>query len=546
MFLKNFVQERTSESMSTPQYDENVPVLIVGGSLVGLSTALFLSCYDIPCLLVERHAGISPFPRAGGFNQRTLEFFHAFGVESAIRAAAPSNMQNRSIVRMETLAGPEFNVYVPNLSEAYSDVSPIRGSVITQDLMEPVLRTYAEQHGGDLRFNTQLVSFEQDADGVSAIIKDLASGQESSVRARYLVAADGNRSAIRQQLGIDTHGPGTLQHIINMRFRADLRGPLRGRRILVGFLMKNQGIFGGDDDGGLMAVPYHPEKGEREEDFAGERGIAVIREGIGVPDLPVEITEVLSWEMAARVAERFQQGRVFLVGDSAHVMPPTGGLGANTGIGDAHNLAWKLALVLKEEATSKLLATYDVERRPVAQLTVGQAYANAVERLFPHLASTVTTPILDYNIVVFGYRYSSSAVLTNSDEAPKLYDDPYHPTGQPGMRAPHIVLARSGEHLSTIDLFNQHFVLLCGSAGEAWNEAACRVAERFGITLHAYCIGKEGDLVAVNDDFLSTYEILADGAVLVRPDGFIGWRAETSSEQPAQALEQTLTHILGR
>jgi putative polyketide hydroxylase len=526
-------------------YDETTPVLIVGGSLVGLSTSLFLSWYGIPSLLVERHGGISPFPRAGGFNPRTMELFRAVGVEAAIRDAEPADLENRSIVRVETLAGKEISVFAQNLSEFVSAAGPVRGSVITQDVLEPILRVYAEDMGGDLRFNTELVSFKQDADGITAMIRDVMSGAERTIRARYLVAADGHSSAIRQRLGIATDGPGTLAHVVNMIFHADLRAALRGRRMIVCYITQVQGVFGGDDNGGLMAIPYHPEKGERAEDFAGSRGADVIRAAVGVPDLPVEVVRTHGWEMAACVAERFQQGRVFLAGDSAHVMPPTGRFGANTGIADAHNLAWKLAHVIKGLAGPELLGTYDAERRPVAQFTVEQAFANYVERIDPQRASERTAPRVDADVVIFGYRYHSSAILSEA-EAREPYEDPHHPTGRPGSRAPHIALERNGERFSTIDLFGRHFVLLAGAHGGAWRDASLRAADRLGIELVARRIGAGGDLLDVDGCWAASYGVTPAGAVLVRPDGFVGWRAAAAHAHPERTIEQALVRLLSR
>jgi 2-polyprenyl-6-methoxyphenol hydroxylase-like FAD-dependent oxidoreductase len=523
--------------MSTRQYDETVPVLIVGGSLVGLSTALFLSGQGIRCLLVERHPGVSPFTRAGGFNQRTMELYRAFGVEAAIQQAEPKREGTVMILQVESLMGKELNAYTQKVSDFDSPVSPTQMSFITQDRLEPILRAQAEKFGGDLRFNTQLLSSEQDVDGVTALIRDNSSGTERTVRAQYLIAADGNDSPLRQRLGLATHGPGTLAHQMFIIFKADLRPALRGRPIFFCYVT-NQQIQGGavgaapDGQGGMVNVPYDPAKGEGRETFTDAHCKELARSAVGDPNLDVEIVSLRSWELAAFVTERFQVDRTFFVGDAAHVMPPTGGYGANTGIADAHNLAWKLALVLKGIASPQLLATYDAERRPVAQFTVDQAYRNFVERMAPHLSSTVTAPKVDSNAVIFGYHYN--------DEKP--YDDLYRPTGQPGARAPHIVLELDGKRLSTIDLFNRHFVLLSGIDGHDWQEAAHCIAEQYSIELPNYRIGTGGDFIDVHGDFLSTYGISCNGAVLVRPDGFIAWRSGAADKNLEQVFARLLSH----
>ena len=533
----------------TPSYDETTPVLIVGGSLVGLSTSLFLSQHGIPSLLVERHAGISPHPRAFNFNTRTMELFRQIGAEEAIRRKAPPHFQNSSILQAESLAGRELRWVTQDTTS--SDLSPVTGCIIGQDALEPVLRTRAEELGGDLRYYTELISFQQDNDGVSAVIRDRKTGTEQSVRARYLIAADGNRSSIRQCLGTRTHGPGSFGHRMSILFSADMQHALRGRRIAVCFINNpsvpkgTSLIFARNGQGFALFTPYYPDKGEREEDFTGERGIELVRGAIGVPDLPIEILNVSPWEVAAWVAERFQQDNVFLVGDAAHVIPPAGAFGANIGIADAYNLAWKLALVLKGVAHPELLLTYSEERQSVDRHTAEQAFSMFKSSSAPPSANKDSASIVPYNSIAFGYCYASAALPSNSEEL-GWFEDPHHPTGRPGTHAAHVVLERNSEQCSTLDLFGQHCVLLTGIEGEAWCDAAKHVAERLKITLNAYRIGSQGDFDDSANRFLEAYGIRSDGAVLVRPDGFIGWRAEVASAHAQSELECGLLHMLGR
>jgi putative polyketide hydroxylase len=287
--------------------------------------------------------------------------------------------------------------------------------------------------------------------------------------------------------------------------------------------------------------PYYPEQGEREEDFAGERGVGLVRGAIGVPDLPVEITNVSSWEVAGWVAERFQQGNVFLVGDAAHVMPPSGGFGANTGIADAYNLAWKLALVFKGIAAPGLLSTYTEERQPVVCHTVEQALL--MFQLF--YANKNSSQIVSYNSVAFGYRYHSSAIPSDPEDH-AWFEDFSQPTGRPGTHSAHVMLESNGQRFSTLDLFGKHFVLLTGAEGGAWCEAARNIAARLGLQLSAYRIGSRGDFVDPDDCFFAVYGVQPGGAVLVRPDGFVGWRAEVADEQPERTLEKAFACLLGR
>ena len=529
-------------------YDETTPVLIVGGSLVGLSLSLFLSWHGIPSLLVERHAGISPHPRAFNFNMRTMEIFRSVGVEDAVRQKAPPGFQNSGILRAESLAGKELGWITQDTTGNAS--SPVTGCIIGQDALEPVLRARAEELGSDLRFSTEFVSFEQDRQGVSAVIRDRASGVEHTVRARYLVAADGNRSGIRQHLGMRTYGPGSLGHQLSILFSADLAGPLRGRRLIVCFVNNPQVrrgtslVFARNGQGFALFTPYFPDQGEQVEDFAGERGIELVRGAVGVPDLPVEINNINPWEVAVWAAASFQHGNVFLVGDAAHVTPPAGAFGANMGIADAYNLAWKLALVLQGIAHPELLSTYTAERQPVVRHTAEQSFLMFKRFSGAPAAEKDTPSMAPYDAIAFGYRYHSAALPADPEDS-SWYEHPDQPTGRPGTHAAHVVLSRNGELCSTLDLFGRHCVLLTGAEGGIWSDAAHRVSTQLGLPLDIHCIGSDGNLVDVDGRFLEAYGMRSDGAVLVRPDGFIGWRAETASAHPECTLEQALKLMLG-
>ena len=280
-------------------------------------------------------------------------------------------------------------------------------------------------------------------------------------------------------------------------------------------------------------------------DIGEARLIELVRAGAGVPDLPVRIDGVTRWRATSDVARRFQDGRIFLLGDAAHLMPPNGGFGGNTGIHDAHNLAWKLALVLKGVAGPALLESYEAERRPVAKFTVEQAYTRYVTRTATYLGATDYEPLAhDFNVEL-GYIYHSQAVRPD-DADRKGHDDPRHTRGRPGARAPHLFLERNGERLSTLDLFGRAYVLLAAPAGAQWCVAAQRAAARFeGLELDPHCVGSPA-LRDPDDGFCAAYDVTPAGACLVRPDGFVAWRARTDEPDRNASLTRTLGLLLAR
>ncbi|MFE5397155.1 FAD-dependent oxidoreductase [Streptomyces sp. NPDC056568] len=387
------MNERADRSGGAAPAVHRVPVLIVGGSLVGLSTSVFLGRLGIRHTLVERHAGTSIHPRGRGNNVRTMEIFRVSGTEPDIRKAAATLADNHGIFQAPTLVGDagEWLFKEMDAGGGLARFSPSSWCLCSQNDLEPELLTHATNLGGDLRFGTELLSFDADADGVTAVVKSRETGEHTTIRADYLVAADGPRSPVREQLGIGQSGPGDLFHNVSITFRSRRLADVVGdRRFIVCYLTSE------DADGALLPVdnkekwvfhaPWHPEQGETVEDFTDERCAAHIRRAIGAEDLDVEITGKAPWHAAQRVARSYRSGRVLLAGDSAHEMSPTGAFGSNTGIQDAHNLAWKLAAVLEGWAGEGLLDTYDAERRPVAEATSARAAGRSVEHSHPGFA----------------------------------------------------------------------------------------------------------------------------------------------------------------
>lgn len=535
--------------------ETEVPVLIVGGSLVGMTTAALLGQHGIRCLVVERHRGAAVHPRAALILQRSMEILRSLGLEDAVMAKSSAQFdQDAAIMAVESLAGEEIAYYLTKLNDGVRDLSPSERLFATQVAIEPVLGDRARELGAQTRFGTELVDFVQDSDGVTARLIDRDSGETSTVRAKYLIAADGAHSGVREQLGIAQSGRGVFSHSVTIYFRAEVEALLRGRSLGVIMVVNPtlQGFFRIEKPyrSGFLAVHGLGDPQDPNSDvwtgLTDERCIELVRAGLGVPDLEVRIDDVMKWQASAEVSNSFRSGRVLFVGDAAHVMPPYGGYGGNTGIHDAHNLAWKLAAVLNGTAGDRLLDSYQEERHPVATFTVGQAYSRYVTRAAPSRASLGMDALVKDDVIDLGYRYQSSAILPEDDAEPLLHGDPREAHGLPGTRAPHTWLMQDGERVSTLDLFGRTFTVLTGSDGTAWDASATRAAKELGIEIPVHRIGAPGGLVNPDGAFEDLYGIESTGAVLVRPDGFVAWRSVTDADAPSGALRETLGRLLDR
>ncbi|WP_028923058.1 FAD-dependent oxidoreductase [Pseudonocardia acaciae] len=531
--------------------DHHTSVLVVGGGITGLSTALFLARLGVRPTLVERHPSTAIMPQARAFNPRSMEIYRALGMEERIRERQSILADLPEMIGADTLAGQErFRVDLLAQVRPAESVSPTDWALIDQDELERVVRADAERAGADVRFHTELTRVEPDPEGVTAVVTHRGpgdSGVERRIRADYLVAADGNRAFVRNQLGVAADGPGVLSHVVNVLFDADLGGVLRGRRFLLAYLDRpasGTALVPFRDFGSwVMGMPYDPANGETLAGFTEERCVRLVREAVGDPGLDLALVapmpeldqKVTSTLIGAWVADRYRVGRVFFVGDAAHTFPPTGSFGANTGIADAHNLAWKLAAVIKGQAGAALLDTYHDERHPVAARTLDQAMQRMRGRF--HGGGDDAASIDDLTMI-FGYRYDSSAVLTETPAPGEPVEDPRTPSGSPGLRAPHVWLDRDGSRLSTIDLFTGSFTLLVGPDGAAWASAAKTAATSLDIEVNVHHIDA--------DRREHAYGTTATGATLVRPDGFVAWRARTLPEQPEHELQRVLRRLLAR
>jgi putative polyketide hydroxylase len=513
-----------------------VPALVVGGGSVGLLAAALLTHHGVPAVLVERRSGPSIHPRATGIGSRTVEILRELGLDTTVDAVAVDlrGAAGKAVARtvVEMGAGDVRTVPMSTPSAADLDLTPFRlRGVCAQDRLDAVVAADLARRGADLRWSTRMVGIAQDADGVDVELE--GPDGRYSLRCAHVVGADGTHSAVRTALGVGTSGAGDLgKSKINILFRADLRPHLRGMSFgtctitapeAPGLLVTVDG-----ETNWVFHVACDVDAGERPEDFTHERCAAVVRAAVGDPDLAVEVRSVLPWRPRSSLADRFAVGRVFLVGDAAHTVSPIGAFGLNTGIADAHNLAWKLAAVHKGEAGAGLLDTYAQEREPVAAATLDQAtlrYADPAlhwgrgpEADAARAAAGVWAP----QVVHLGQRYDSAAVVDPQPELPSTVDLAVALDGSPGSRVPHAWV----DGVSTLDLVTSRWTLLVGAAGEKWLTAATDV----GLPAHR-----------VSAPWLSD-----EGALLVRPDTIVAMRATAPVPNPTRFLTDALDQVLAR
>jgi putative polyketide hydroxylase len=533
-------------------------VLIAGAGIGGLSMAAMLGRRGVDSLLVEKRRATFIYPKARNLNFRSLEILRRLGVGDAVDAVAE---HISTMVCKETLSSPEQSgVFdAASMLSGAERLSPeAYGRYCPQSRLEPILLDESRRLGGEVRYRTELKSFKQDDTGIVATIKDLDTGMTSDVFADYLVAADGTHSPIREKLGISTSGFGRLPiFVVFMYFRAPWRQFVPDLGDGDGIQIANPDVNGifivAKDDLGVFAATYFPSRGETVDQFTPERCRQMLLAAIGSP-IDVEIVDVGPWQPSEQVADQFRCGRIFLVGDSAHTMPPLKGGGANSAIESAHNLAWKLAAVLKGTAGPGLLDTYHAERHPVGRFAARQSLTGpamsflSLEDDRPKLPAEEDLPLF---YMIAGYKYCSSAVV--SDQATPADPDAVQLVeteelwGEPGTRVPHTwVQGGEGPRVSTLDLLGRGFTLFVGSAGTPWTNAADALCKSLGVSVGVRSVGADADFRDVDGRWAALTGLRPDAALLVRPDDFVAWRADTLPESPESALNQALSRILGR
>ena len=512
---------------------EETDVLVVGAGPAGLVTAIGLARHGVTALVVERRLGLSSFPRATGISPRTMEIMRGWGLEQRVRDVGFEALPlGRVAPTLVSPVGETVPLGFPTEDEL-RPVSPTTYAVAAQDAFEPVLAEEARFRGTDIRFGTELLSLQQDRDGVTATLRDVTTRRRWLIRARYLVGADGSRSAVRAATGITMTGRDDLDNFLTTLFRAPL-GAHVGTPYGLNMIPGPAGLVVMLPTGGdrwVHAQTWDPHT-QGLVQFTPERMTEMIRVASGVADLTVQILSTNAFSFAAQVADSFRSDRVFIVGDAAHRMTPRGGAGMNTAIHDAHNLAWKLAFVLHGWAGKDLLDTYEDERRPIGE-------ANTRRSAEP------TSTTLDAVAVDIGVTYERGALAPEADW-PQATEGSWQPTARPGARLPHVWLVRDGERHSTLDLLGPGLTVFAASEGEHWRAAAREAAASVGVHIRVLVVGRHG-VSGPADEFEAKFGLDTDGAVVVRPDGHVAWRSRSSSGvDAAQELGYGITAALGQ
>ncbi|MCA1441754.1 FAD-dependent monooxygenase [Ensifer sp. IC4062] len=582
--------------------DITTDVLIIGTGPAGSATAALLSTYGVENMVINRYRWLANTPRAHITNQRTMEVLRDLGrdvEEEAYMFAAEQDLMGENVF-CTSLAGEEIGRMKSwgkhPLSRAEHQLSsPSLMNDLPQTFMEPLLFKTACSRGTQARMSTEYVSHEQDENGVTTTCVDRLSGKEFTVRSKYLIGADGGNSKVAEHAGLTYEGRMGVAGSMNILFEADLSRYVAHRPSVLYWVLQPGADVGGIGMGLVRMVrPWHEwlivwgyDINQSVPDVDETHAKKVVRDLVGVPDLEVTIKSVSTWTVNNMYATSVSNGRVFCMGDATHRHPPSNGLGSNTSIQDAFNLAWKLAFVLKGQAGEKLLDSYSTERAPVAKQIVTRAN-KSIEEFGPifkalglldsidpvkmqqnmdarcnntpageeqraAIRKAIAAKIYEFDAhgVEMNQRYRSDAVVTDGQPEPPFAKDSelhFQQTTWPGARLPHAwIFSDDGHKASTLDLAGHgRFTVLTGIGGQGWIEAAWVVGRELGMDIVAHVIGPRQHWQDLTGDWANLSEVRDSGVVLVRPDHHVCWRRETISDDPVAELLRVVTTILGK
>ncbi|RDI63168.1 FAD-dependent oxidoreductase [Nocardia pseudobrasiliensis] len=583
--------------MTAPR-DIETDILIIGSGPAGGAAALALATLGVDHLVLTKYRYTANTPRAHITNQRTMEIFRDLGIEDDVLARATPHELMGQTVFCTSLTGDELGRVRawgthPAREADYTLASPSSNCDIPQNYLEPIVIQHAASRGSRIRFDTEYLGLTQDDDGVEVRVRDRLGGNEFTVRAKYVIGADGGRSAVAADIGLPFEGAMDIAGSMNIVFHADLSHLVEHRPSVLYWVLRPGADVGGIGLGLVRMVrPWNEwlivwgyDINEPPPDIDDEAATRIAHQLIGDDTVPVTIRSTSLWGNNRMYATAYRAGRVFCAGDAVHRHPPSNGLGSNTSIQDSYNLAWKLAYVLKGVAGEALLDTYSAERMPVGRQVVLRANRSIEEfgaifdalgvdggsdpeimraaiderrddteagaRKRRDLRAALELKDYEFNAhgVELGQRYRSGAVLGDGTDEPGYTRDPelyYHPTTYPGARLPHAWLGTgTGHRVSTHDLCGHgRFAVLTGISGQAWAEAAVAVADKLGIEIAAHIIGPGREHTDLYDDWARVREIEEDGCVLVRPDMHVAWRSHGLVAEPARKLLEALSAVL--
>jgi putative polyketide hydroxylase/tetracenomycin A2 monooxygenase-dioxygenase len=533
------------------QMERHVPVLVVGGGPVGLAMGVVLGRLGVPNLVVERSATTTDHPKSRGCWVRTMEIFRQWGVEDAIRARGLPDGAD-VFAYFDPVTQTELGRTTP---EPRGDQSPTWKSIVAQDAVEEELLAAITEPSA-VRFGTDVVAVADHGTHASAELRDVVSGAIETWTADWLVAADGAGSSTRRAIGIEMVGPAVLGVMLNEYLRVDLSSLPIAKEAAGIFCVpsdpaKPSVTFLNTDgrDRWLMLVRIGAQTDERERPHTDDEIAEMVQWYLGVPDQPVARINSSTWRLSMQTAAQFRKGRVFLVGDAAHRFPPTGGFGLNSGVQDAHNLAWKLAFVHHGHAGEALLDSYDLERRPVADSNAAFSFGNSLRMMQVDLAARSGDPgrfefwvdDLDNHLhsvgQSLGFRYEHGALIDDHSTPPPMSSRYYTPADSPGHRFPHVWLD-AAQTTSTLDWFDDELVVVTGEHADDWRAAATEVSAELRVPLRIEVLGEVAAAAGC--------KFGRRGAVLVRPDGHVAWRCAWTSPNPVGDLRAAIMSILGR
>ncbi len=580
--------------------DITTDVLVIGTGPAGSATAALLASYGVEVMVVNRYRWLSNTPRAHITNQRTMEVLRDLGQDVEAEAmihATPQDLMGNNVF-CESLAGEELGRMqswgTSPLSKAeHLMSSPCEMNDLPQTFMEPILFKTACSRGAQARMSTEYLSHVQDDDGVTTTCRDRLTGKDFTVRSKFLVGADGGNSLVAEHLGLPFEGKMGVGGSMNILFRADLSRYVAHRPSVLYWVMQPGADVGGIGMGLVRMVrPWNEwlivwgyDINQPAPVVDAAMATQVARQLVGDPTLEIDLISANTWTVNNCFATHMQKGRVFIMGDAAHRHPPSNGLGSNTSIQDGYNLAWKLAAVVKGQATPKLLDSYSAERAPIARQIVTRANQSIAEfgPIFEALgmdggvdhdkiqrnmaARCDATPAaeaqrealrkaiefkkyeFDCHGVEMNQRYASGAVVAEGQPPVPNGDMELHyqPTTYPGARIPHVwVYDRTGGKHSTLDLTGKgQFTLITGIGGEAWSAAADALSARLGMPIRVVKIGPRCAIEDHGGDWARAREIRDAGCLLVRPDQHVAWRSDGLTANPQADLGRVLSTILG-